>query len=535
MRGVIAAGDPATAAAGAKMLSHGGNAADAAVAAAFASFIAEVGLVHLGGSGLAQVFRPGKERGQEQRVIYDFFSSMPGLGAARRPEELDFERVTVDFGPATQDFFLGRGSVAVPGNIAGLCRLAAEHGTMPLSTLLAPAIRLAREGVALAPFQAETCELLSPLYGHTAGMREIFMPQGRPIRAHEWLTIPHLAETLEALASEGAAYARTGRLARAIVQDQEQHGGLLTMMDLADYEVRRLEPIQLTYRDYEVLLPPPSSSGGVLTAFALKLLGHFPVRALGHGSSGHLRLLYEVMAATTRARPLWERASSEMPAESAVATFLADENVAPHVEAVRRALAHGQRSPVLREQVNHPDTSHISVVDGQGMAVSLTTTAGESAGYVVPNTGYIPNNILGEEDLHPGGFHNLPPGKRISTMMTPTVVLLDGRVRLVVGSGGSIRIRSAILQVLSNLLDFGLSLDEAVNHPRVHLEGGVLQAELGVNARALSELSSMGYPVNRWDKRSIYFGGAHSVSCTLDGQLAAAGDSRRGGAVAEVF
>jgi gamma-glutamyltranspeptidase/glutathione hydrolase len=145
----------------------------------------------------------------------------------------------------------------------------------------------------------------------------------------------------------------------------------------------------------------------------------------------------------------------------------------------------------------------------------------------------IPNNILGEEDLNPHGFHQWPAGARIPTMMTPTIVLRNGAIHLVTGSGGSNRIRSAILQTLSNVLDFGLPLEKAVNAPRVHLENRVLQCEAGYDAEAVSGLEAAGYPVNRWAARSIYFGGAHSVTATASG-LEAAGDDRRGGATAYV-
>jgi gamma-glutamyltranspeptidase/glutathione hydrolase len=166
--------------------------------------------------------------------------------------------------------------------------------------------------------------------------------------------------------------------------------------------------------------------------------------------------------------------------------------------------------------------------------VSLTTTAGESAGYVVPGTGLILNNMLGEEDLHPQGFHTRPPGQRIPTMMTPVIVLKQGQTHLVLGSGGSVRIRSAILQTLNNLLDYGLTLDDAVNAARVHIENNVLQCEAGYNPAAVDGLAALGYQVNRWHRRSIYFGGAHSVARTEDGRLIAAGDDRRGGATAIV-
>ncbi|MCI0397836.1 MAG: gamma-glutamyltransferase [Chloroflexi bacterium] len=526
MPGVISAGGPATAAAGAAMLAQGGNAVDAAVAAAFASFIAEIGVVHLGGSGMAQIFNPHDGRA----IAYDFFSAMPGLGRAGPVERLDFEKVTVDFGPATQDFYLGRGSVAVPGNIAGLCRMAGDYGRLPLSTLLAPAIGLAREGVTIEPLQAEICLLLAPLYTHTPAMRALFTRDGRMIAPGKQLFIPDLACTLEALAREGAEYARTGRLAQALLADQAANGGLLTPADLESYQVRQLSPIRLRYRDCDILLPPPSSSGGVLTAFSLKLLNHFDLRHYVYGSARHLQLLYEVMAATSRARPAWDHSLATRPERKAINTFLSGAFIQEYVDEVRAALAGRQRRPALPEVAAHPDTSHLSVIDGDGLAVSLTTTAGESAGYVVPNTGYIPNNMLGEADLHPGGFHSRPAGERIPTMMTPAIVLHHGRIRLVVGSGGSTRIRSAILQVLSNLLDFKMKLVEAVNSARVHVEDGLLHCELGYDPAAVDELEQMGYPIQRWDRRSLYFGGAHSVSRAEDGRLVAAGDDRRGGA-----
>jgi gamma-glutamyltranspeptidase/glutathione hydrolase len=528
MAGVIAAGGPETAAAGAAILRRGGNAVDAAVAAAFVSFIAEVGVVHLGGSGLAHIYDPRQGRS----LVYDFFSATPGLGG-RKPVTMDFERVTIDFGATTQDFYLGRASVAVPGNIFGLCRLAADYGRLPLQTILEPAIELARHGLPLAQFQAETCDLLAPLYTHTEGMRRIFAPQGHIIQPGERLFVPDLVATLIALAEEGEALIRNGRLAQAILADQAANGGLLTARDLQEYEVRLLPSITLPYRDYEILLPPPSSTGGVLTAFSLKLLNGFEVRQRPHGSAPHLQLLYEVMAATNRARPYWDGAGETLPANEAIAHFLGDEFGRRFYDEIQAALNDRQTAPEP-EPPGPSNTSHLSVIDGDGLAVSLTTTAGESAGYVVPGTGLILNNMLGEEDLHPQGFHTRPPGQRIPTMMTPVIVLKQGQTHLVLGSGGSVRIRSAILQTLNNLLDYGLTLDDAVNAARVHIENNVLQCEAGYNPAAVDGLAALGYQVNRWHRRSIYFGGAHSVARTEDGRLIAAGDDRRGGATAIV-
>jgi gamma-glutamyltranspeptidase / glutathione hydrolase len=529
MSGVIAAGGPETAAAGAAMLAQGGNAVDAAVAASFASFIAEIGVVHLGGSGIAHLYDPRNGRS----LVYDFFSTTPGQNGAP-PAVKDFAEVMIDFGATTQSFHLGRAAVAVPGNIAGLCKLAADHGRLPLPVLLEPAIKLAREGVLLEPFQADTCALLTPLYTHTAGMRAVFAKNGRLVQAGERLFIPHLADTLTSLAHEGEMVARNGRLAQAILADQQQNGGLLTAADLETYTVGIHSSIRLPYREYELLLPPPSSTGGVLTAFTLQLLSHFDVAQHEHGSAAHLRLLYEVMAATARARPRWDHDSEHLPTAEAMDRFLSSRHVNLYRQEIETALQSGQPSSGIPEKKGGGNTSHLSIIDGDGLAVSLTTTAGESAGYVVPGTGYIPNNILGEADLHPHGFHTRPPKQRIPTMMTPVIVLKNGQTRLVLGSGGSERIRSAILQVLSNLLDFRLSLHDTVNNARVHLENGVLQCEYGCDPAAMDQLEAWGYPVNRWSTRSIYFGGAHSVSRLENGRLAAAGDNRRGGSTAVV-
>ncbi|MCB8945320.1 MAG: gamma-glutamyltransferase [Ardenticatenaceae bacterium] len=525
MGGVIAAGSQATAVAGATILTQGGNAVDAAVAAAFASFIAEAGVVHLGGSGIAHLYDAQNGRSQ----VYDFFSNAPGLGAAP-PHKIDFAGVTIDFGSTTQDFHLGRASVAVPGNIFGLCQMAADHGRLPLTTLLQPALQLAQEGVILDKFQTDTARLLEPLYTHTPAIRQIFAPNGRLLQAGEKIFIPDLAHTLAALAAEGETFIRSGRLAQAILQDQQANGGLLTPDDLRHYTVHQPNSIRIPYRDYEVLLPPLSSVGGIFTAFTLKLLSRFELHNLGYGTARHLQLLYEIMAATTRARALWDSQHDAMPLHE----FLDEAFIGRFHTEIEQALWAKRPSAILPEAKSPNNTSHLSVIDDDGLAVSLTTSAGESAGYVVPGTGFIPNNMMGEEDLHPLGFHTRPAGQRIATMMTPAIVLKNNQPRLVTGSGGSARIRSAILQVLSNLLDFGLTLQDTVQTARVHIENGVLQCEAGYNEPAIAELERLGYPVNRWQTRSLYFGGAHTVSRTENGRLVGAGDNRRGGATAVV-
>ena len=528
---VIAAGNPATAAAGEAMLAAGGNAVDAAVAAAFASFIAEIGLVHWGGAGLALVHDPAGGRS----LAYDFLSAMPGLDGLPAEEARDFEAVSIDFGATRQSFHLGRASVAVPGAVFGLCRMARDFGRLELPQLLGPALRLARDGALLDAFQADTCALLAPLYTHTEGMRRIFLADGRMIRAGETLFIPDLAATLERLAAGGEAELREGQLAEALWRDQAARGGLLGPTDLQRYEVRCHAPLRIRYRGRDLLLPPPPSLGGLLTAFSLALLGE--TRTAPPGTTAELRRFYEVMALTQEARGRLESMLEVLPGAEVAERVLSPDFVRPYAALLRARLEQEGRRDAdeARAEPRRPaggglgNTSHISVLDGDGMAVSLTTTAGESAGYVVPGTGFIPNNMLGEADLNPHGWHAWPAGTRIPSMMTPVLALDRGGVRLVTGSGGSERIRSAVLQVLSAFLEGGLGLQEAVRLPRVHLERGVLQCEGGCDPVAVDGLEGLGYPVNRWPGGSIYFGGAHSVGREARGHLQAAGDPRRAG------
>ncbi|MFT5194583.1 MAG: gamma-glutamyltranspeptidase/glutathione hydrolase [Cellvibrionaceae bacterium] len=524
-KGVVAAGSQQTVQAGVDILSAGGNAVDAAVGAAFASFVAEGSLVNFCGGGIAQVV--DSESGQT--LTYDFFSNMSGLGRKSDDRPLDFRKITVDFGATTQDFNLGRGSVAVPGNLFGLYAMHQDFGRMPFKQVMEPAIQLARHGILLDEFQSMIIGMLKPIYLDTPSVQKIYAPNGKYVEIGDRLHIPDLADTFEEIAAEGDRPLRFGRLADAIVLDQETHGGLLTRQDLASYNVIRSQPIRVPYRDYQVLLPPPSSTGGVLTAFALKLLSRFDLSKFKHGSADHLQILTEAMSASTRARPHWEEGRRRLKLDEAIERFLSEEFVADYATEAMTAIIRGRPSRIQDETLSHNDTSHISVADNNGMAVAITTSSGESAGYVVPGTGLIPNNMLGEEDLFPDGFHNYPAGQRIYTMMTPTIVLKDGKPQLVTGSGGSIRIRSAILQIISNVLDFNLSLEKATEHPRIHLERKVLHCEAGTETAAMDELDSLGYELNRWSNRSMYFGGAHSVMIDPNQIKHGHGDSRRAG------
>lgn len=528
-RGAIAAGHPLTAAAGAQMLAQGGNAVDAAVAATFASFVSEYTLSAAGGGGFALVYQAASGTGH----LLDFFSTGPGLGRTKplASDEIDFQEITVDYGPSRQHFYVGRGSVAVPGNIAGLCSLAREAGRLPLPVLLEPAIRLAREGCPISEIQAFIGALIEPILLLTPECAAIFgRPEGGLRQAGDLVTMPNLADTLEALGREGAALFYRGDVAQIILADQRAHGGLLTADDLTRYRVRRYQPLASRFRQFDVLTNPPPSRGGLLITFTLRLLDGFQLDPCDFGTRRHLELLAEAMRVTHLARR--ELEAQQLQPRQQAGRLLGPATVARWQQTLRDLL----QLPVAQRALDAvppamPNTTQISVMDEDGLVVSLTTSGGEGAGFMAPGTGVMLNNMLGEADLHPQGFHRSPPGRRIPSMMAPTVVLHAGQPVLAVGSGGANRIRSAIAQVLLNSLAFQLPLAQAVEAARIHFEEGVMQVEGGNNPAVIAELAAAGYAVNRWQTRHMYFGGAHAVAHT-DRGLVAVGDPRRGGASA---
>jgi gamma-glutamyltranspeptidase / glutathione hydrolase len=525
MPGVIAAGNSYTANAGAEILRQGGNAVDAAVAAAFVSCLAEPALVNIGGSGIAQIFNPQ----DGQTTVYDFFSNMPGMGSEEGSGIIDFRRIYINFGPTRQPFYIGRASVAVPGLVEGLCKMLEEMGSLPLATVLAPAIELARAGITLDAQQAHMIELVSPILMDTPELAVYFTRDGNLVQAGDVIRYPQLADTLEELAQEGPDLFYSGKIAHAIALDQRRRGGFVTAADLQEYQIHRTLPIEIPYREYTLLLPPAASMGGVLIAFSLKLLStHSLGGKRAHGPE-HIRLLAEVMRLTNQARLSWDVKRHQ---EGALDHFLGESHLTTYRKKLQAALdgAPGSSDPILPP--SPPNTTHISVADGNGMVVGLTHSPGENAGFVLGDTGVTLNNMLGEMDLHPKGFHLLAPGERLQTMMAPVLALKDGRPVLAIGSGGSNRLRTAILQTIVNFIDFGMPLEQAILAPRVHFEEDVLQLEGGIDPQVASELENL-YQINQWSERSMFFGGAHAVARQGE-SWTAVGDPRRGGNIVVV-
>jgi gamma-glutamyltranspeptidase / glutathione hydrolase len=482
--GVIAAGHPATAQAGAQVLREGGNAVDAAVAAMLMSFAAEPLLTGLGAGGHMLVAGAG-----EEPVLLDFFVQAP----ARRSDggAVELEAIDVSFGDAAQVFYIGPASCGVYGTPAGVCAAVERWGTIPLDRLAAPAAALAREGVTLNSGQAYVAEILADLLTSTPECAALWAPAGRVLREGELLRNPELGDALERLGVEGAEPFYRGDIARAVCDWLGARGGSLDAVELASYRAIEREPVRVRYRDRTVLTNPPPSAGGTLLAYSLALLDRGPQPPP----------LQEVLAAM-------ESAQSERTSE--FVEGLAQDGF------LERFLAAKLGS-----------TTHISVLDSHRRACSVTCTNGEGSGVVVPGTGIHVNNVMGEEDLNPLGFHRHPAGRRMPSMMAPSVVLRDGAVELVLGSAGSNRIRSAVLQTIVGVVDHGLDVHEAVDAPRVHVEDGIVYHEPGIDISAVRAADPEREIVS-FHALNLFFGGVQAVRST-GGQITGAGDPRRGG------
>jgi len=462
----VAAGHPLTARTAAEALADGGNAYDAAVAAAFVQPVAEPVLASLGGGGLMIAREPdGACRG------YDFFASMPGLGAQAGGGKM--LEVQVDYGGALGVYHAGAAAVAVPGLLRGLLDVHARHGRLPLERLVAPAARAARDGVPLSPLQAYLFTLLEPILTLTPEARALFAPAGRPLRAGEPLQNPDYAGFLMRLPAEGAGALYAGAAAENLARYLAGRGGLLTAEDLAAQRTLTAPAARAQWPAAELCFLPGPSRGGRAVADLLDAYLSEP-----HDKEDPVRHYLELARAMRRV-------------------------------AEGGGLKRG--------------TTHLSVRDAEGRLLAMTVTNGEGSGLVAPGTGILLNNMLGEDDVLPPNGPRPAPGKRLVSMMAPVVFQTKGRA-YALGSGGSKRIRSAVFQVAAHLQGGFATLDQAVSAPRVHYEAGVLHLEPGLGTATVQALATR-FHLNPWPRRDFYFGGVHAVSSAGE----AAADPRREG------
>jgi len=474
----VAAGGWATARAGARALAAGGNAVDAVLAAALASTVAEQTLASLGGGGFLMV------RTVDGQVhLRDFFVDTPGRGLPADQLDLHFTPMVVTFTGTSQTFHVGLGSAAVPGMLAGVLAAHDEFARLPLATLVGPAREYATQGVPIPPAQAEVLSLIRELIALSPESGRLVQRDGRWLEVGDLVLNPDLGRFL-GLVGDGSVDSIESAGFAGPLLDLMSGGGLITAQDLEAYEVVPRPPVTVERAGHVLHTNAPPSFGGSIIASTLAEAAPFDPAS----GASWLAVAEALAAATSR-----HRAAATTPLTST-------------------------------------GTTHASAVDAEGMVASLTTSNGVTSGFVIPGTGIQLNNMLGEADLNPDGFHATPPGQRMGSMMSPSVLVApDGGV-VGIGTGGSERIRSSLAQALLRLTDTDQSLARAVSAGRIHPDDATLHVEPHLGADVIEALRTAAGPsVNVWPEASLYFGGVNAVQRGADGSVVAVADGRRGG------
>lgn len=455
---------------GAQILSQGGNAVDAAVATGIALAVTLPRAGNLGGGGFMLVHMANSD----QTIAIDYREMAPK--AAHRDMYLD-ENGDVDNKKAR----FSHASIGVPGTVAGLAHALEKYGTMSWKEVLAPAIKLAEEGILVSYDTSESFKSRQKLLtANEATAQTFFKKNGVPYEAGEVLVQSDLAKTLKHLAEHGPEEFYQGKIAELIAEDMEKHDGLITLEDLANYKVVEREVVRTTYRGYEVVSMPPTSSGGVHVAQMLNILEQYPVKENGSGSAQNIHLLAESMklAYADRSEYLGDPDHVDVPIKGLTGKAYAQELAAKI--SLNKALPSSKIKPGKPAPYESPETTHFSVMDKFGNAVANTYTLNFSygSGIVIPGTGIIMNNVMDDFSSKPGvpnGFgliggeaNSIQPTKRPLSTMTPTMILKDGEPFVVLGSPGGSRIITTVLQVVMNIIDHDMNIAEAVHAPRIH-------------------------------------------------------------------
>ena len=564
-RAMVVTNHPLASAAGAEMLLGGGNAVDAAVAALFALTVVEPMMVGVLGGGIAHI-----RLANGRHVVLDGLSTAPAAAHGAMydtvSDALPDYRKTV--GRANE---VGPLAVAVPGALAGWCRGLRHFGTLSVADVTAPAIELAERGFAATPYLADCVADLAPDLARDPRLAAQFLPGGVPLRAGTRVVQPEYAQTLRVIARRGDGALYSGELGEALVETMARTGGLVGRQDLHAYRVIEREPICGSYRGFDVLGPPPPASSGVHVAQMLNLLEGFDVGAMGFGSPDAVHLLAETMkiAFADRAVATADPAFVDVPVQRLIDKAYAEQRrrlidpartrrwepgvhgTVPPSGAARPTQGHGasgtggsagQAPQGSFRPVNGPAneptngnappahgahngesscTTHVTVADAEGNVVATTQTINGLFGAClrIPGTGMIANNYMFNFDPHPGRALSVEPGKRVFTSMAPMMVRRDGRLLYALGLPGGLRIFPSALQALVNLLDHGMTLQEAVEAPRVWTEGGVVEMEEAFPDEVKRGLTERGHETTRLQRIG---GGMNAIAFGDDGTLTGA-------------
>ena len=509
---MVVSNHPLASAAGSQMLLGGGNAIDAAVAALFALTVVEPMMVGILGGGLSHLRLP-----DGRHVIIDGLSTAPAAARGDMYEPLS-DGLPNARDTAGRKNAVGATAVATPGSLAGWMHMLQRYGTRSLPDVLAPAIGLAEGGFTVTHYLSDCVRDSRTDLGGDAGLAQLFLPRGEPIAAGARLVQSDYARTLRRLASDGPGLLYGGALGATVVEHLARHGGAMAMADLQGYAPIERAPIQARYRGMDILGPPPPASSGVHIAQMLNILEGYDVGGMGFGSADATHLIAEALkiAFADRAVATADPDFVDVPIERLTSKAYADE---------RRAsldLARAQRwcAGHLGQRVS-ADTTHVTVADADGHVVSTTQTINGLFGAAVqiPGTGMTANNYMFNFDPHPGRALSIAPGKRVFTSMAPMLVVEGGRVRHALGLPGGLRIFPSAMQAIINLIDHGMSTQEAVEAPRVWTDGGALELEPAFPAAIAAALAARGHAIARVNRIA---GGMSAISIADDGLMTGA-------------
>jgi gamma-glutamyltranspeptidase/glutathione hydrolase len=502
MKGAIAGGSGQTVAAGEHAFRNGGNAVDAAIAATLMAGVAEPLLTGLGGSGMATI------RFNGETFNCDFFADMPGL-AHKGAAAARMEKVSINYGPTTQDFLVGPGSATVPGVPLGLWAMHDRFGTVPMSVLAEPAVQAAKRGVPVSAGFERVAELLWPILSRSETLRALFAPNGTLLKKGGIYRCPDLGRTIERFASDGAEHFRNGPAAQAFLSELGEES-LISQEDFDSQKPRFTDALGAHYRGATLWIPGTPSAAGVGVAHTLASL-----EAMGDpGTPTAFDTIKRLETALTTTVDMRGKAFlRDLFTDGFGLSFMARVN----------ALKLGTPGPSAGY------TTHISTVDEARNAVSITHSLGETAGVVAGDSGVIVNNFLGEADVNPP-FLRRPPGSRLVTMCCPSILeLADGRI-VALGSGGSSRIPTAVVHGTMYMVDHSWTVEQAVRGPRTHVEAQRLHVESdGRTEDTMAAVVRHNPNVVRFDGPNMFFGGLHAASVADDG-FSGCGDARRSGA-----
>ncbi|MEL5864079.1 gamma-glutamyltransferase [Clostridium cochlearium] len=517
--GVVASAKPEASQVGVDIMKKGGNAIDAAVATAFALGVVEPNASGIGGGGfmLVRFAKTGEE------VFLDFREVAPGK-ATPDMYKLDDKGKVVN-----NESVIGGKSVAVPGDVAGLLMALEKYGTMSREEVMQPAIDLAENGFKVTENFSNMIKDNFDNINKFEATKAIYLKDGLPFEEGDTITNKDLSNTLKIIAKEGKDAFYKGKIAESIVNEVQKQGGIITLEDLTKYEVKVRKPVKGTYKGYEIVSAPPSSSGGAHVIQLLNIMENYDLKSMGVNTEQSLHAWSEAskLIFADRGKYMADTDFVKVPLAGLTSKDYAKELY----EKIDKDKATQKVEAGNPNKYESGSTTHYSIMDKEGNMVAVTKTINHFFGscVAVPGTGILLNDEMDDFDFKPGLSNSIEPGKKPLSSMTPTLILKDGKPFMTIGSPGATRIIPTVAQVISNIVDHGMDIQEAINTPRMYDKDGKLSLEGGIDEKVIEGLKNKGHEVDIKGEYDLFFGGVQGVMMESSGELHGGADPRRDG------